>query len=145
MENISITSEVKGGRLTRNRSLLTDAIKSFEGKIIEITIKRKKKDSSDPQRKYYWAVIIPLFREAIKNTWGEIYTAEKTNEFLKLQFAFEEKVNLETSEVLKVPKSPTKDYTAFQREVYHEQCRRLAKDFFNTEIPLPGEDLKIDL
>ena len=144
MESISITSEVKNGRLTRNRSLLTDAVKSFEGKTIEIIVKRKRKTSSDPQRKYYWAVLIPIIKQAIKYQWGEIYSKEQTNEFLKMQFAFDEKVNEATGEILRIPKSPTNQMSAFQREIFHEQCRNLAKEYFGVIIPLPNEDLQIN-
>ncbi len=110
-----------------------------------LLIKPKKKSSSDPQRKYYWAVIIPIFKIAIKDSWGEIYTKEKVNEFLKLQFAFDEKINTDTGEVLKIPRSPTNEMSTTQREDYHTQCRNLAKEYFNVEINLPNEDLQIDL
>ena len=144
METINITTFSKNGNLTRNRSLIKDAIKYYDSKIFTIVFKPKKKESSDPQRKYYFVVIIPIIMIAIRDSWGEIWSKEKTNDFLKLQFAFKEKVNESTGEFLRIPQSPTHDMSTTEREDYHTQCRELAKEWFNVEIPLPNEDLQIN-
>ena len=55
-------------------------------------------------------------------------------------FLYEEKVNPETSEVIKVPISTTENTTTKQ-EVFHTQCRNFLKEWFNIEVPLPNEEI----
>jgi len=83
-----IRSNVENGILKRNRNLLIDAIKSFEGQNVIVTIEKAKKKRSNPQNAYYWGVLIGLTIEGIKNEWGEIWGIEKTHEFLKGKFLF---------------------------------------------------------
>lgn len=144
LETISITTESKNGNLTRNRNLIIKAIRYFDGKVFDIVFKPKKKDSSDPQRKYYWGVIVPIVQIAIREQWGEIRTKDFVNEMLKLEFAFKEKVNQQTGQIIRIPISPTKEMTTIEREDYHSNCLQLAKDYFNVEIPLPNQDLEIE-
>lgn len=141
MDSISIISFVEKGSLKRNRILILDAIKSFEGKTIELILRLHYKHSTDPQRNYYWGIIIPLIRKGIKDEWGEIKNKDQANDFLKMQFAFREKINENTGQIVRIPISPTHEMNTVEREIYHEQCRQLAKDFFNITIPLPNEDL----
>jgi len=68
-----IRSNVENGILKRNRNLLIDAIKSFEGQNVIVTIEKAKKKRSNPQNAYYWGVLIGLTIEGIKNEWGEIW------------------------------------------------------------------------
>ena len=53
-------SQVSSGKLVRNKGMVANAIKHFEGKQVEIVIKEKKKYRSSPQNAYYFGVIIPL-------------------------------------------------------------------------------------
>ena len=54
MKSVTITNKVKNGRLNENQSVVK-ALKNFEGKIIEIVIRLKKKNRSSSQNSYYWA------------------------------------------------------------------------------------------
>ena len=145
LESIEIITKSENGNLTRNRSLIEKAVKYYDGNTFKIVFKPIKKDSSDPQRKYYWPVIVAIFKIAILDTWGEIWTAEKVNEFLKQQFAFKEKVNTNTGEILRIPVSPTHDMSTMEREIYHLQCRNLAQEWFNVIIPEPNQEIQLEL
>ena len=138
-----ITSEVKQGRLTRNRSTLKKVLEQFEGKVIVMTIQKKKKQRSSPQNKYYWGVIIPTWQDLLYDEWGEYYTKEQTHEFLKVNFNCEDVVNEDTGEVLKRIKSTTENSTT-DMEIYHDICRKKAFEFFGAVIPLPNEDLTLN-
>jgi len=139
---IEITSQVVGGKLKRNRKLLTDAVASFEGKTITITLKQKRTQRSSSQNAYYFGVIIPIWQNLLHDEWGEFYSIKETHEFLKYNCNYREKINTETGEILRVSKSTTENTTTDQEE-FHEQCRRLAKEMFNTDIPLPNKQINL--
>lgn len=137
-----IRSNVENGILKRNRNLLIDAIKSFEGQNVVVTIEKAKKKRSNPQNAYYWGILIGITLEAIKNEWGEIWTKEMCHEFYKTKFLYYEKVNESTSEIIKVPKSTTENTTT-EQENYHSEIRMFLKEWFNVDAPLPNEDLNL--
>ena len=140
----TITSEVQGGNLTRNRKLIKDVLNHFEGKVIEVSIQAKKKSRTPSQNRYYHGVIVPIWKELLFNEWGEFYTKEATHEFLKMNFGFEEVVNENTGEVLRRVKSTTENST-IEMEEFHEICRRKAFEYFGAVIPLPNEEIMLDL
>jgi len=139
-----IRSNVENGILKRNRNLLIDAIKSFEGQNVIVTIEKAKKKRSNPQNAYYWGVLIGLTIEGIKNEWGEIWGIEKTHEFLKGKFLFFERVNESTGEIARTPKSTTENTTT-EQENYHTEIREFLKEWFNIDAPLPNDEIKLEL
>jgi hypothetical protein len=141
---IQIKSLVQNGLLKRNRTLITDAIKSFEGKEILITFEKPKNKRSNPQNSYLWAVLYPITQQAIKNEWGEVWNIEKVHEFYKIQFNVIERVNEDTGQIIKLPKSTTENTTT-QQEEYHLQIREFLQEWFNITAPLPNEHLTLEL
>ena len=140
MKQIKVISKVVNGKLIRNRAKVKNAVQSFEGKEIEIIVKQKTNLRSNQQNAYYFGVVIPITIQAIENEWGESWDIEKTHNLFKSLFLYEEKVNSETSEVIKVPSSSTENTTTKQ-EVFHTQCRNFLKEWFNVEVPLPNEEI----
>jgi len=141
---VQITSNVINGNLKRNRSQILETIKSFEGKDILITFEKPKKKRSNNQNRYYHGIIIPILQNCIKESWGECWSREKTHEFCKLQFNFIERVNESTGEIVRIPKSTTENSTSDQEDL-HFEIRNFVMEWFNTEIPLPNEDLTLNL
>ena len=109
MKQIKVISKVVNGKLIRNRAKVKNAVQSFEGKEIEIIVKRKTNHRSNQQNAYYFGVVIPITIQAIENEWGESWDIEKTHNLFKSLFLYEEKVNPETSEIIKVPVSSTEN------------------------------------
>jgi hypothetical protein len=141
---IQIKSLVQNGLLKRNRTLIIDTINSFEGKEILITFEKPKNKRSNSQNSYLWAVLYPITQQAIKNEWGEIWNIEKVHEFYKIQFNVIEKVNEDTGQIIKLPKSTTENTTT-QQEEYHLQIREFLQEWFNITAPLPNEHLTLKL
>jgi hypothetical protein len=142
MKAIEIITEVNNGNFKRNRNEILSAIKQFEGKTIMFKLSILSKKRSLEQNSYYWGVIIPITKNAIHESWGEVWSTEKTHEFLKSKFLFYEKVNEETSEIIKVPKSTTENTTTDQ-ENYYSEIREFLKEWFNVDCPLPEQKLKL--
>lgn len=143
MKSISINTRIEDGRFRRNTNLIKQAVQKFEGKEVEITIKRKYKQRSLPQNAFYWGVTIPIFQVLISETWGEIKSTEEIHEILKSQCNYEEKPNPKTGEVMKIPKSTTELTTAGWLE-YEQKMKQFALDFFNATLPEPNEQLTMN-
>ena len=143
MNKIEIYSSVINGKLKRNRNLILKAISSFDGKNIKITISRQRKIRSNSQNAYYWSVIIPLFIEAVYDTWGEVWSKDKAHNTLKSKFLFTERINEDTGEVIKIDKSTTECSTT-EMEEYFTDCRNFLLEWFNVDCPLPNEEITLN-
>lgn len=147
---IAVETEVQDGKFITKREEIVKAISVYEGKKVTVTIERYYKKRSNKQNNYYWGVIVEHWRLILLQEWGEIYQESDVHEFLKSNLNFEIVVDTETGEVLmnpvtneivRKPKSTTKN-TTFSQEEYHEACRQLAWEMFQYTIPLPNEDLE---
>ena len=137
-----IRSNVINGNLKRNRNLLIDAIHSFEGQNVTVTIQKTKKTRSNPQNAFYHGVVIPIMQQCLKDA-GYLMTNESVHEMLKLRFLKESiLVNEETGEYLERIKSTTElSTTDFMQ--YIMEIQKFAIEYFNTEIPNPNEELTL--
>ena len=142
MKAIEIITEVNNGNFKRNRNEILKAIKQFEGKTILFKLSILSKKRSLEQNSYYWGVIIPITKNSINESWGEVWNTEKTHEFLKSKFLFYEKINQETGEIIRVPKSTTENTTT-EQENYCSEIKEFLKEWFNVDCPLPNENLTL--
>lgn len=106
--------------------------------LIEITDKNKR---SNPQNAYYWAAVIPLVQQGIKDLGTEV-TKEETHEFLKSKFNFLEIVNTETAQCERIPRSTTA-LSKSEFSEYVAKIQQFAAEFLNTVIPDPGQVLEL--
>jgi hypothetical protein len=141
---VELHTSVSNGVFKRNRNLVLQAIKSFEGKEVIIILDKPKKKRSNNQNAYYWSVLVPITQKAISDTWGEVWSIHKTHEYLKENFCFREKVNEDTGQVIKVPKSTTENTTT-EMEVYHLEIRKHLLEWFGIDAPEPNQDLKLEI
>jgi len=144
MKQFEIITEIRNGSFSRNINRIREAIASFNGKTVTLIIKVNNKERSVQQNRYYFGVVVVIWRKLIQDEWGEFFSAQETHEFLKYNCNFLEKANRETGEFVRVSKS-TKENTTVDQEEFHERCRRLAMDIFSCEIPLPNEQIKVKL
>lgn len=142
---VVVSSYVRNGKITsipaRNR--IQQLIESFEGKEVEVIVRRKRKHRSNPQNRYYWAVVVPIIREGIMDSWGDNYSKEKTHDLLKAEFLYDEKPNEETGEFIRIIKS-TKECSTTEMMEYIEECKKFATEWFGVSIPDAGEQLRIE-
>ena len=137
-----IRSEVKNGILTRNRNLLSDAIRTFEGKQVTIRIERTKKKRSNPQNAYYHGVVIVIVQNCLREA-GHTLTQEQTHDLLKLKFLKENLiVDESTGETIERIKSTTELSTS-QMMDYFASIREWIFDFFGVHIPEPNEEITL--
>jgi hypothetical protein len=142
MQKITIISDVQGGNLKRNRNLIIDAIKSFEGSNVLITFEKPKKKRSNPQNSFYYGVVIPIVQNALRDT-GYIMTNEATHDLIKLKFLKEVILtNEETGEVVERVKSTTELSTS-QFMDFIAEIRIFTNEYFGVDIPEPNENLTL--
>jgi hypothetical protein len=137
-----IRTNVINGILKRNRNLILDGIKSFEGQNIVITIQKQKKTRSNPQNAFYYGVVVPIMQQCLKDA-GYLMTNEQIHEMLKLKFLKESiLVNEQTGEYLERIKSTT-ELSTIEFMEYILEIQKFAVEYFNTVIPDPNENLTL--
>ena len=144
MKKIEITTSIQNGKIKRNAKTVIDAFKSFEGKNLTLILKPFRNTRSVSQNAYYWGVVIPIWQNILKTEWGEFYSKEETHEFLKYNCNYLEKVNTDTGEIIRLSKSTTQNTTSDQED-FHLKCRQLAEEMFSVIIPLPNEQILIEI
>lgn len=121
-------AKVINGKLTLRRlSLWNTNLQNFEGKEVEVCIKKWRDKRTNQQNKYYWGAIIPLLAE----NFG--YENEEMHEALKFKFLSKGHTTLPT--VISTTKLDTADF--FE---YIEKIKRWATIEYQIVLPEP-EDL----
>jgi len=143
MQKITIRSNVNNGNLKRNRNLIIDAIKSFEGTDVLITLEKPKKKRSNPQNAFYHGVIIPIVQNCLRDA-GYVMTNEATHDLIKLKFLKETIfTNEETGEIVERVKSTTELSTS-QFMDFVTEIRQFTNEYFGVDIPEPNEEMTLD-
>jgi len=142
MKKITIISHVENGNLKRNRNLIKEAIKSFEGKDIEVTIQRKRKTRSTPQNSFYWGVVLPLVQDGLKESTGEIrdFGAIHYQILLPLMAPGRDIVNLETGVIIS-EKLTSSEMTTTEFMEYVLEIQKWSTEFLGINIPDPNSEL----
>jgi hypothetical protein len=82
---LSFPTKVINGQISSNRQPIAEAIKSFEGKEIVLTIERKRKKRSNEQNAYLWGVVYPILKDGFYQI-GYKLTTEEVHELMKQSF-----------------------------------------------------------
>lgn len=139
---INVVSEVKNGKLIRNRNQLSEVIASYEGQEISITVEKLKIKRSNPQNRYYWSTIIVIMQNCLKST-GNMFSLEDTHELLKLRFLKHSfLINEDTGECIERIKSTT-ELSTIEFSEYVEHIQQWCAEMFGVVIPSPNEQLTI--
>ena len=141
---IEITTSIHNGLFKRNRNTVLEAIKSFNGSDVVITIDKVKKKRSNNQNAFYWGVLIPLMQQGAKDTWGESWSVDKAHKHLSKLFVFHESVNIKTGLITKTPKSTT-ELTTTDWEVYVTEIRIYLLENFDIDAPEPNQEITLQL
>ena len=118
----------------RNRKQLSEELKQFEGKDVEITFERKRSKRSDNQNRYWWACMTIL-----ANDMG--YRKDEMHEICKFMFLKAEKVNEATGEVFEYLRSSTE----LNKMEFADMTSNLIQwaSEHGIILPLPNEQLTI--
>lgn len=123
-------AEIHNGKLVvEDRNEFRNYCMALTGFPLEVIVRkfRKRKDGSDQQRGYYWAVIVRMISD---------YTGddeESVHETMTVKFAPWETYKGKRRRV-RYSKMST-----VQREEYQEKCRVWAIQFLSLNVPLPNQ------
>jgi NinB protein len=139
-----IYSTVNNGNIKQNRNLFIDAIKSFEGKGIVITIEKRKNKRSNPQNAFFHGIVLPLVYNGLKEL-GHTMPLADVKDLLKLKFL---KVpifaNEETGEITEKIKN-TSELTTTEFMEFVSEIQRWSIENLGVNIPDPNENLKLKI
>jgi hypothetical protein len=103
------------------------------------------KKRSNQQNRYYHGCCLPLVKEGLQNIgYREVRTNEDAHEVLKYLFLKKLIPNEETGEVIEILGTTTKLSTTEFNE-YIERIIQWASEYLNIQIPLPNEQLEMNL
>ena len=142
---ITTLAIINNGKLTlRERRTFIAQLSQLpdcEGVLI---FQKKQRNRTNNENRYYWGVIVKCWQGLILNEWGESWSAETTHEFLKDNFNYTEHYSEQSVVVFKRTLS-TANLTTTDFEAFTERCRRGAFENFGAVIPLPNEDLFLNI
>jgi len=139
---LSFTTKVINGQFSSNRQPIAEAIKSFEGKEIVLTIERKRKKRSNEQNAYLWGVVYPILKDGFYQI-GYKLTTEQVHELMKQTFVKEDLINESTGEV-KTITGHTSNLTTSQFMEYLADIKQFAAEELNVYIPDPNEQVNFN-
>lgn len=145
-EVFTIISNVREGKLARNRKRISEAIEAFEGKNVEVTIRRARKQRSNQQNRYLWGCVYPILQAGFKDI-GYRLSLDEVHGFVKDYFLnlgssviIDEIVIPETGQVLKRVKS-TSELTPTEFNEYKLEIQEWASQTLGIQIPDPNEQI----
>lgn len=102
-----------------------------------VTVKRHRKQRSNPQNDYLWGVVYPaVLRGFIDMGWDELTDTDQIHELCKAKFLTTEAVNKHTGEIVSFPLSTARMDT-LQFSTYVDRIADFAREHLNTIIPAP--------
>lgn len=140
MSELKLTyfATVNEGRLKiSNRKQFDNDIKSFEGKRVEICIKKAKKTRSNNQNAYYWGIVIPYVLNGLTDLGNSGITTDLVHSFLKDRFIQEgtDIVIPKTGEAIKMKTTTTLSTT--QMMGYIADIQQFSAEILGVVIPDP--------
>jgi len=137
---VKVDSEVVGGRLSKNRQSLNNALKEFEGKRITISIELAKKKRSSEQNRYYWAGVVPIVQQGLKDAG---YKLSKEDVHLSLRAKFlNETIPFEDGTYIDRFKSTT-ELSKSEFGDFIEDVKQWAAEYLNVIIPEPNQQTNL--
>lgn len=130
---------VSNGRVPMDISLaVKDAVAEATGQRLKLTLGKAKKFSSDPQRAYYFAVIIPRIQGLLMSAGGKWIDEEDLHSWLMWNVGkwVKERSGVR-GEKMQVRRSYN-DLSTVEAEEHHTKCRQWAAER-GLDIPEPNE------
>ncbi len=147
-QKFEIQTKVEGGKVTRNRSKLSETIAAFEGKNVTISIERTRNKRTNLQNRWYWGVCVPMVQDRLREL-GELLSKESTHDLLKMvvmkidpALIVDEIIIEDTGESIERLKSTT-ELTTTEFMAYKEHIQQWAIQSLDVDIPDPEEQLTI--
>lgn len=140
---ISVFSLVTDGKLNKVASKeIADTLQHFEGKRVEVIIKRLRSTRSNQQNRYYWGVVVSVMRQAFKDI-GYLLNTEETHTILKERFMPYTDICTADGEVISKKYKSTRELTKTEFSEYTDKIAQFAAESLGVSIPQPNEQTEL--
>ena len=139
IQSMSFNFYAENGRVPEHISkAVRDAVNNAGGIRLKLTLGKAKKYSSEPQRRYYWAVIIPHIQGLLLTSGGQYIDEQDLHSYLMWNVGgwTAERRGVRGEKIL-VRRSYT-DLSTVEAEEHHLKCRKWAAER-GLDIPEPNE------
>lgn len=128
------------------KRLFSELQEKAEGKTVRVRLRVSvvRRSRSLPQNRYYWGVVVEACRIGMEEQWGVDVDPEDAHATLKRECNGRDLVNEDTGEVVRVGQS-TASMQTLDFEDYLDRCRKWIEEWFGVRVPLPNEQLSIDI
>lgn len=141
---IVLRTRVNNGKISTSvQNEIKAFIGMYEGKEIEIVLKKARSKRTDLQNRYYWGCVVETVRQALKEL-GHRLDKDEVHYFLREKFNYKELVNENTGESIKIPQSTTA-MTKSEFVEYVEKIAQWCAEFLNVAIAEPNEQTELEL
>jgi hypothetical protein len=125
----------KDGKLNaEQRDRFVDNIKLLAGERCKITVEKLYNKHSPDQREYYFAVVCQCAIEGLEAINDETYTKDEAHEFIKTNCLYDTKVDEQTGEIIRVPKSIS-TLDLIEMIEYIERASRFVEQWLKVQVP----------
>ena len=139
-QRLTYKGRVENGEIKLPKKMRPDMIRAFEGKDIEVIIRKQLKRRSNSQNAYLWGVAYQMVSDWLnQNDEFGAWTPTDVHDILKFKFLREEKINTETGEIVFEYTKSTTDLTTTEMMDYVTMIQKWASEFFGLYIPDPNE------
>ena len=115
------------------------SLSAFDGQEVEVEIRKRQKNRSLNQNKFYWGVFLPAVKAALIDVGYWMANEEQVHDLLKLKFLKTTSVNENTGEVMEILGTTT-EMSTYDFEMYLTQVRVWAAEYLGTTLPVPNEE-----
>lgn len=138
---IEIITSISNNLFKRNRNLVLNAIKYFNGKDVVITFSKHKKSRSNNQNRFYWGVVLPLVQKGLLDATGELRSNDNIHYkiLLPLFAPTNEIVNVDSGECIN-ERLTSSEMTTTQFCEYILEVQKWGAEFLGIDIPSPNEE-----
>lgn len=127
-----------------NRKVMEEDLRRLPKGNYTLTIEKYRRNKSNPQLGYYFACVLPMFRQFALDAGWEFESLDEVDIYLKSLFADREIANKHSGEMIKIP-ALKRDMTTVDFMTYIDKVRDHCAEFLNGYIPDPESQLKMEL
>lgn len=140
---IAIKEDGKAFRVINSKLLKTECDGLPKGRY-RLTVEKLRKNKSNPQLGYLFAVIYPIVLKGLNDAGWEYTSVEQVDIKCKSMFAGVDIVNRNSGEIESIPELK-RDMNTVSMMNYIESIRQWSSEYLNTYIPEAGENFKLEL
>lgn len=128
------------GKVPQNISLaVREAVSEARGERLKLTLGKAKKYSSDPQRRYYFAVIIPRIQGLLLTGGGKFVDEDELHDYLMWNVGKWTSTREGVRGEKMLVRRSYMDLSTIEAEEHHTKCRKWAAER-GLDIPEPNEE-----